>query len=79
MDLEKIVETISIITADSPIAELDDIIREQNTQLFAQVIDRVIKTRGLKVSRIERPSSNEPKINYPSKEILRENTDPNTD
>jgi len=48
-------ETISILAADEPVAELESILTGESEKAFPDVIDRVVKTRGLKVTRIAPP------------------------
>ncbi len=48
-------ETISILAADEPVAELEAIISGESLKEFPEVIDSVVKTRGLRVTRIAPP------------------------
>ncbi len=49
------IETISILAADKAIYELDSFIAGESSQELENVITRVIKTRGLKVTRVAPP------------------------
>jgi len=60
-------ETISILAADNPVPEIEEIISGQSSQDYSEVIAQVVKTRGLKVTRIAPPpegtNTQEGKIN----------------
>jgi outer membrane protein OmpA-like peptidoglycan-associated protein len=73
-------ETISILAADKSIPELDDIISGQSSQNYSDIIAQVVKTRGLKVTRIapppKGPNTQEGNINIAGLESDKKNTDP---
>lgn len=73
-------ETISILAADEPVVELDDIISGRSFQNYSDVIAQVVKTRGLKVTRIapppKGPNTQEGNINIAGLESDKTNTEP---
>lgn len=48
-------ETISIVATDQPVKKLDDIISGHSSQDYADAVAQIIKTRGLKITRIGPP------------------------
>jgi len=55
LDDNRGMEKISFLAADETVPELDDIISGQSSRTYTDVIAQVVKTRGLKVTRIAPP------------------------